>query len=524
MSSLLKNIRFYVLCLTGLLIVGVYAWVGLTVPGGNLATVKLAQGFGLLALAYFYISLLITPLYDCFPRLPWKRWAVKARRAIGFSTFLLALFHVNYSFFGELGGFEGLGFLNGTYLLAIGLSSATLLILALLAATSFDYMVRKMGKWWRKLHMLAYLGAVLIVFHVLLLGSHFIDLSNSTVAHVCFALLAFLLLLEAIRVDHWLERRFKVRSQFGAVLVLTVLFLSLSFHYLIPEGATLGGINVHATHIELAKEAQQGGFNFSPSVNLNSPAFAGLRGDKSKRYTVSFTHPDTVQPGESAQLGFQVFDASTGFPVSSYTKIYDRFIHLVVVSQDQSYFQHIHPDFKDGRFQILATFPKAGLYHLYINYQPFGAIEQQQGFSLAVGQPDTSAKASQPVDGNLTKTFGDYKVTLTPSASLKASELSIGGQTISFKVMDASGKPITTLKPYLASYGHLTMIRQDTFDYLHVHPNNLTIPAPDSNGGPTVTFLPLGLYGPISPGIYRLFAEFNPDGHLFTADFTIKIN
>jgi len=87
-----------------------------------------------------------------------------------------------------------------------------------------------------------------------------------------------------------------------------------------------------------------------------------------------------------------------------------------------------------------------------------------------------------------------------------------------------TGKSVTNLKPYLASFGHLTMINQKTFDFIHVHPYNLTAPPADASGGPTVDFLPIGIYGPFKPGIYRAFAEFNPDNKLFTADFTMKVN
>jgi hypothetical protein len=67
------------------------------------------------------------------------------------------------------------------------------------------------------------------------------------------------------------------------------------------------------------------------------------------------------------------------------------------------------------------------------------------------------------------------------------------------------------------------MINTKTFDYIHVHPNDLTVPKPNQNGGPKVEFMPLGLYGPITPGIYRVFGQFNPNNELFTSDFTIKI-
>ena len=123
----------------------------------------------------------------------------------------------------------------------------------------------------------------------------------------------------------------------------------------------------------------------------------------------------------------------------------------------------------------------------------------------------------------MTKTFGDYEVTLE-KPELSAQEMSIGNQTLSFTIKDAkTHQPIKTLKPYLGAFGHLVMINSDNYAYLHVHPKSATPPLPDQNGGPTVSFLPLGLYGPIKPGIYRVFAQFNPDNHLFTADFTVKV-
>jgi hypothetical protein len=107
---------------------------------------------------------------------------------------------------------------------------------------------------------------------------------------------------------------------------------------------------------------------------------------------------------------------------------------------------------------------------------------------------------------------------------LISQEISIGQQLLGFTFKNAKTKqPITTLKPYLDAFGHLVMINEKTFDYIHVHPNILAVPSPDQNAGPTIEFLPLGIYGPIKPGIYRVFAQFNPNGQLMVADYTIEI-
>ena len=67
------------------------------------------------------------------------------------------------------------------------------------------------------------------------------------------------------------------------------------------------------------------------------------------------------------------------------------------------------------------------------------------------------------------------------------------------------------------------MIEQTNYTYLHVHPTVILAEKTTKTGGPRVEFLPLGLYGPIRPGIYRVFAQFNPDGNLMVADYTIEI-
>lgn len=519
----LRNIRFYILTFSIVLAAGIFLWIQFTLPNGSEQIVKLTEDYALLALLFLYLSLLPTPLYLVFPSLPYKEQWVKARRALGVSAFLFASLHAYCAFFDQLGGFAGLSFLSNTYLIAISLSATALLILCLMTLTSFDYMVRKLGKNWKRLHQWVYVAGILVLIHALLLGTNFSDPANSPIAQITFAAVAFLFILEAIRIDRGLANRFSTLPQVGMITIIMVAFLTLLPHYLEPStGGT--SINIHAGHIQLAKEAQQttSPFAGNPNINLNSPAFAGLRGDSTKRYTVSFSHDQNPVANQNVQLNFQVFDASSGYPVSIYSKVYSKLMHLVIVDEQLNYFNHIHPDLANNQFSITTQFPHNGLYHLYIDYQPFGAIEQQQAFSLQVGTGGSAEPTAQP-ETNLTKTFGQFQVSMTTSAPLKASELSIGNQTISFTLKNSTGQPVTNLQPYLDAFGHLVMINEQTFDYLHVHPNNLTIPPPGSNGGPTVQFLPLGLYGPIKSGTYRVFAEFNPGGTLLLTNFTISV-
>ena len=134
----IKNIRFYVLLLSTVLLMWIYLWVKLFIPEGNLQIVKLTEYYALTTISFLYLSLLTTPLYHAFPKLPGRAQYTKARRALGVSAFFFALMHVYFAFFGQLGGFAGLSFLSTNYLIAISLSTIALLILGLLALTSFD--------------------------------------------------------------------------------------------------------------------------------------------------------------------------------------------------------------------------------------------------------------------------------------------------------------------------------------------------------------------------------------------------
>jgi hypothetical protein len=248
-----------------------------------------------------------------------------------------------------------------------------------------------------------------------------------------------------------------------------------------------------------------------------------MDGDRTKRFTASFLHPNLVLPNQTTELEFKIYDASSGQKIRNYKILYEKPAHLIIVDSNLNFYSHIHPTSTEDGFTISTKFPKGGEYHLYLDYQPFGGIEQQMGFTLTVGDQVVPSKSVASTDTNFTKLFGDYQVSLDFPKPLEASKLSVGQQNLTFTIKDKSGKPVTTLKPYLAAFGHLVMINRDTYEYLHVHPTNLTPPKPNANGGPQVSFMPLGLYGPIKPGVYKVFAQFNPDGKLFVADFTVEV-
>lgn len=78
------------------------------------------------------------------------------------------------------------------------------------------------------------------------------------------------------------------------------------------------------------------------------------------------------------------------------------------------------------------------------------------------------------------------------------------------------GRPVTDLQPYLAAYGHLVALREADLGYLHVHPEG----SPGDGrtpAGPAIEFVA----EVPSAGSYRLFLDFQHDGVVRTAEFTV---
>ncbi|WP_218276406.1 hypothetical protein, partial [Pseudomonas sp. FW305-BF6] len=60
-------------------------------------------------------------------------------------------------------------------------------------------------------------------------------------------------------------------------------------------------------------------------------------------------------------------------------------MHLIVVSNDLSYFDHIHPEYKgDGLFTITPNFPSGGKYTLFADFVPKGWAKTVKTKSIQV--------------------------------------------------------------------------------------------------------------------------------------------
>jgi methionine sulfoxide reductase heme-binding subunit len=232
MEFFAKHIRGIIYVTAGGLVAVIFFWMHAAFPFYYLRLIRLTEWYGLASAVFLYAALLVSPLYSAFRRLPGKPLAVHARRAIGVSSFFFTLLHSSLGFFGLLKGFAGLRFLGPSYLVASGLGFVGLVIMAAMTATASDYAVRALGKRWFTLHRFVYLGGFAILLHALLLGAHFSHL-NRMLPEIFLVALFLLLLLEALRLDKVIRRRYPVARPYS--LPAMTLLIAL-FYFMIFEG------------------------------------------------------------------------------------------------------------------------------------------------------------------------------------------------------------------------------------------------------------------------------------------------
>lgn len=240
-------------------------------------------------------------------------------------------------------------------------------------------------------------------------------------------------------------------------------------------------------------------------------AGSSVGGHTGETYRVTPTLPEVIAPGQPWSLVFDITE-STGQPVDRFDVVHEELLHLIVVSADLGYYDHIHPEhLGKGRFAVTTSLPAAGSYSFFCDYQPAGKRGQVSLFTVQV--PGTPAPVPPPSTAS-TQVQGDTLVTMqTEPAVVQAGKNTI----FRFALAQASDRtPIDDLKPYLGEMGHLVIVRQTaplTVDeYIHTH----AMPSTDTSTVPFAAVLP-------QSGWYRLFAQFNRNGTILTASFWLQV-
>lgn len=214
----------------------------------------------------------------------------------------------------------------------------------------------------------------------------------------------------------------------------------------------------------------------------------------------------TQVPTTEGEFAFRILGPGER-AVTAFDTEHDKRMHLVVVRRDLSGFRHVHPVMdSSGTWRIASPMSGPGTYRAFADFKPAGADPLVLGIDTAV--PGDATPRPLPAPANTVSVDG-YTVAL--GGRLEAGRMGRLTFTIS-----RGGRPVSDLQPYLAAYGHLIALRAGDLAYLHVHPNG----APGdgrTRPGPAISFdadVP-------STGTYRLYLDFQHDGTVHTAEFTV---
>jgi hypothetical protein len=254
-----------------------------------------------------------------------------------------------------------------------------------------------------------------------------------------------------------------------------------------PSAGSAGHGDTHSGTVAEAASDQPGGL-------------ASSRGG----YTLTPTDP-TLTPGTTEDFSFRI-TGPDGATVTAFDVEHDKRMHLIVVRRDTTGFQHLHPQMDaDGTWRVPLTVAAGGSYRAFADFAPTGGRPTTLGVELAAPgayapvthQPSRTAR----VDG--------YQVEL-------AGELTAGRASPVTLTISKDGAVVTDLQPYLGAYGHLVALREGDLAYLHVHPEG----APGDGRTPAGPGIQFVAEVP-STGTYRLFLDFQHNGVVRTAEFTV---
>jgi hypothetical protein len=230
--------------------------------------------------------------------------------------------------------------------------------------------------------------------------------------------------------------------------------------------------------------------------------------DVAGTYFMKFiTTPSVLQPNKEVTLSFTPKKKDAEGEQIALDIEHEKKIHLILVSDDLSWFDHIHPEYNsDGTYTVTTKFPAPGKYKAFADYKPTGGshVVDKLDIDVTGAAPGKKSFSRESLIG----TSGAYSFELKPVGGklITGTPLHIEG------VIKKEGKEIdaNSLDNYLGAKAHFVLISLNEKEYLHVHPG--------VQGGR------FDLHTTIDkPGTYRGWVQFNADNKLHTIDFTWNV-
>jgi len=255
------------------------------------------------------------------------------------------------------------------------------------------------------------------------------------------------------------------------------------------------------------------------------PTKAEVEANKAEYFMGFAFTPTQLEAGKSGMLSLTPKIKGNESAAVPLDLVHEKKMHLILVSDDLSWFDHIHPEyqssgaydikvlgkgenFSNGRGHNETRFDAGGKYWAFADYKPLGGLNQVNKTEFTVtGTPAKTVAYTQP---KMSTTVDGY--TLTMEAGHDAAGFTSGTQQHIPVTIKQGGKAVdpATFENYLGEKAHLVLVEVKSKEFVHTHPS--------AEGGRLdihTTFA--------KPGMYRGWLQFQTNGKVHAADFVIKV-
>lgn len=210
----------------------------------------------------------------------------------------------------------------------------------------------------------------------------------------------------------------------------------------------------------------------------------------------------SFKPGSQSLL-FELFGQDGhAFDESLLKVTHEKKMHFILVSNDFSNYQHLHPEFKNNLWQVNLALDGNTGYQAYVDIDSNEDGAETLRVPVIVGTPTAKAKVSQK-EATLSKDGVSVKMD-APKGFLSGHE-----NEVTFTISQ-NGKTINP-ENYLGAKGHVVALGDDPNTFIHGHPSE----DGDSEAHFAFTFE--------KTGTYTLFAQFQVGGVVRTYPFTVNV-
>ncbi len=212
---------------------------------------------------------------------------------------------------------------------------------------------------------------------------------------------------------------------------------------------------------------------------------------------------ETVEPGQLVEVRYKVLDEN-GDPVMDFDRVQEKLMHLVVVREDLTQFQHLHPDLnkETGEFSVDLTFDGAGTYELYADFTPEHSTQMVLPFMVNVGESTSVMPEALALSGVDPFDFEGLHVTPHFPETITA------GNSFSYSFDVTQDEKAVSLEDFLGAQGQSAVIHEGDLSYENAHPKE--------KGLDFEVVLD-------EAGLYKSFTQFQVSGRIYTLEYTFEV-